>query len=78
MWDREQQSYLPFKFTEQMSRNRAWVVVLEKCLFRKIAKVQNRYVDTRKGKPQLNQFFSLHPLVYDLNSVEIVKGLWDV
>ena len=42
---------LPFKFTEQMSRNTAWMVVLKKCNFRKTAKVQNRYVDPRKGNP---------------------------
>ena len=33
------------------------------------------YVDQRKGKPQLYQFFSLQPLVNDLNSVGIMKGL---
>ena len=61
-----------------MSRNRAWVVVLETCNFRKIGQVQNRYVGPRKEKPKLSQFFSLHPLVNDLSSVEIVKGLWEL
>ena len=61
-----------------MSRNRAWVVVLETCNFRKIGQVQNRYVDPRKEKPKLSQFFFLHPLVNDLSSVEIVKSLWEL
>ena len=63
-----------------MARNRAWVVAPEKCDFRKTTKGSKQVRGPAKGKtPAKAIFFSpASSLVNDLNSVEIVKGLWEV